>query len=254
MTTQHTLDVKGNLSEYPLAELIVEIAQSRLSGSLRISRGPRKSIVYFSEGSVTFAVSNAREHRLFSHLTEKARIEKDLVMRYPHVANDMELASSLISDGVLAQEDVNEAMTAIMADLLVDCLMWADGEWHFSPLARLREDVSFHFDVHRTLVDYARCLPLSAVEGRFKSVNESFSAARELTYEDQLLPHEAYVHTSFNGADQRIEDLRLRGGMPEQGLLQALYVLWLGGFLYRKDWNAAFSPAKVARVSSRKSV
>lgn len=252
MTAQNNLDVKGKLSEYPLAELIVEIAQSRLSGSLRLARSSHKAIIYFREGDVIFAVSNAREHRLFSHLIEKMKFEKEAVLKYPHAANDMELAASLVSDGVVTQEEIDAVMVSIIGEMIVDCLMWSDGEWHFSPLARLRGDVSYNYNVHKTLIDYARCISLNVIESRFKSVSESFSAARSLTHDDQLHPHEAYVHSSFNGIDQRIEDLRLRGGMPEQGLLQGLYVLWLGGFLFRKDWNAAFTPAKIKAIRDAK--
>ncbi|HMO80631.1 MAG TPA: DnaJ domain-containing protein [Pyrinomonadaceae bacterium] len=252
MSAQNSLDLKGKLSEHPLAELIVEIAQSQLSGSLRLARDAKKVIVYFREGAVIFAVSNAREHRLFHHLIEKSRLPKESVMRFPNAANDIELAQGIVNEGLLEQKEIDEAIVAIMADMIVDCLMWPDGDWHFSPLARLRDDVSYSYNVHQTLIDYARCLPLTTVESRFKSVNESFKAARVLTFDDQLLPHEAFVHSSFNGSDQRIEDLRLRGGMPEQGLLQGLYVLWLGGLLFRKDWNSAFTPAKIQAIREAK--
>jgi hypothetical protein len=196
MTAENTLDLKGKLSQYPLAELIVEIAQSRLSGSLRLSRDPQKVVVYFRDGAVIFAVSNAREHRLFYHLIEKCRLPKESVMKFPHAVKDVELARSIVDEGLLDQKGINEAIVAIIAEIIVDCLMWPDGEWCFSPLARLREDVSYDYDVHQTLIDYARCLTLTSIESRFKSVSESFTAARSLTFDDQL------ERGIFSGEDQ----------------------------------------------------
>ncbi|MBX3244572.1 MAG: DnaJ domain-containing protein [Acidobacteria bacterium] len=252
MVVQNALDVKGNLRDYPLAELIVEIAQSQLSGSLRLEREAKKVIIYFRDGRVIFAVSNAREHRLFHFLIEQKKLPTESLAKYPGVANDMELAAALVRDGAMDKKAVDDAMRDVVRNILIDCLLLTDGEWHFSPLARLREDIDYDVNIHPTLMDYARCVPLATVEQRFKSVSEAFCSARQLTTNDQLLPHEAFVHSNFNGADMKIEDLRKLGGMPEQGLLQGLYILWLGGFLLRKEWNAAFSSAKIKSIQDAK--
>ncbi len=252
MVVQNALDVKGNLRDYPLAELVVEIGQSQFSGSLRLAREAKKVIIYFRDGRVIFAVSNAREHRLFHFLIEQKKFTSESLAKYPGVANDMELAGALARDGVMEKKAVNDAMADVVRNIIVDCLLWTDGEWHFSPLARLREDIDYDVNIHPTLMDYARCVPLATVEQRFKSVAEAFCSARELTPNDQLLPHEAFVHSNFNGTDLKIEELRQVGGMPEQGLLQGLYILWLGGFLFRKEWNAAFSPGKIKAIQDAK--
>ncbi|MBO0200765.1 hypothetical protein, partial [Vibrio alginolyticus] len=36
--------------------------------------------------------------------------------------------------------------------------------------------------------------------------------------------------------------------MPEAELLRSLYVLWLGGFLMRSGWNAAFPANKIGAM------
>ena len=56
--------MNGELSEYPLAELIREISVARLSGALRLERERVKLVIYFEEGDLHYATSNLRIHRL----------------------------------------------------------------------------------------------------------------------------------------------------------------------------------------------
>jgi hypothetical protein len=65
MTPQSELEIHGNFLENPFADLLAEIAQGRLDGSLRVSGKEKKCVIYFKGGSVVFAVSNARTSRLF---------------------------------------------------------------------------------------------------------------------------------------------------------------------------------------------
>ena len=57
---------------------------------------------------------------------------------------------------------------------------------------------------------------------------------------------------TFESSPITIEDLRPLFTMPESGMVQALYVLWLGGVLARSDWNAAFSAAKIGEIRRAK--
>ena len=49
-------------------------------------------------------------------------------------------------------------------------------------------------------------------------------------------------------ASLTINELKKQCSMPEGGMFQALYVLWLGGLLVRRDWNSAFSATKVGEI------
>src|SRR5215213_9616684 len=143
MTQQNPLDQKGNFEKYPLAELFVEIGQAKLSGSLRVSRAEQKSVIYFDEGKVVFAVSNSRALRLFNVMLLNKKIDKSALTSHPNFTNDLEFSVSLQKIGGLSKADV-DAMFSLQIDaIIVDALAWPDGDWHFSPLARLRGDMRF---------------------------------------------------------------------------------------------------------------
>lgn len=247
MTQLNTLDVKGTFTANPLAELLIEIDHAKLSGSLRMSNKDQKSILYFDEGNVIFGVSNSKSHRLFNVMLQNKRIEKDVVVKHTNFANDLEFAQSLKKNGT-SEDEINSAFSLQIDAIAVDALSWPDGEWHFSPLARLRSDIRFETNVARVLISYARCIPLEIVVNRFRSVQEAFSLIPDNKQTSDLQSHESYLLSVFENAPLTIEQLRTKCSLPEGGLLQALYVLWLGGALHRVDWNSAFSTAKVNEI------
>ena len=49
-----------------------------------------------------------------------------------------------------------------------------------------------------------------------------------------------------------IEEVKMLSGMPDSATFHTLYTLWMGGFLIRTEWNAAFSENKLAAIKSAK--
>jgi curved DNA-binding protein CbpA len=248
MTAHQNLDLKGDFRWHPFAELLVEIGRAKLSGSLRLSRAKQKSIVYFRDGAVVHAVSNSREHRLFNVLLLRKRIDQKTLARVPEFANDLELAVALEEKAIFTRKELNEFVIVQIESIIIDALTWSTGEWLFSPLTRLREDLIYPIDIFALLMDYARCLPSHDVFQKFKSIQEAFHRELRPTTAAVLQPHEQYVLDLFKERQLTIEELRPLCSLPESATFQALYVLWLGGLLVRRDWNAAFSAAKIGEI------
>ncbi|MEQ1765101.1 MAG: DUF4388 domain-containing protein, partial [Pyrinomonadaceae bacterium] len=245
MTALNDLEIYGNLSAYPFAELIIEILHSGLDGSLRLSAGDRKAMVYFRDGSIVYVVSNSKSLRLFNILLRANAIDTKAIGRYPNFANDTEFAANLVSTGTVDQTTIDEAFTAQMNDIIVEVLTWPDGEWKFDPLIRAKAELKYPIDCQAILIDYARCASAERIYTRFRSVTETFVPVPELPAGVELQAHEAFVLDRFGSEAYSIDEIRRQCNLPEGGILQALYVLWLGGLLVRRDWNAAFTPAKV---------
>ena len=252
MTPQNNLDLKGDLQNNPAAELLVEIAQARLDGSLRLSCAKKKSIVYFRKGAVVYAVSNAREQRLFSVLLNRKKIDEKTLARFPNLVNDLELGAELVRKNIFTKGELDDLITLQIESIIVDALTWSEGEWVFSPLTRVRDNMVFQTDIHKVLIDYARCLPSQEVYQRFRSVKEAFHREKNSTSPALLQSHEQYALDQFNGTPLTLEEMRPLCSLPETAMLQSLYVLWLGGLLVRREWNAAFSPKKVDEILGTK--
>lgn len=245
MTTQNTLDLSGDLVGHPLAELLVEIAHAGLDGSLRLSSGEQKVIVYFNKGTVVFAISNARAFRLFDILLREKKIDQQFLAANPSFTNDLEFARTLIAKRLFTPEGMKEVFAQQVADILKAAVRWTTGDWTFSPLARLKESIRYEVDVNAILLEYVRTLSAEYVLKRFKSVAESFTLRGEIDQNVPLQPHEAYICTRFVGEALSVEQVMRTSGMPEHVAFQALYTLWLGGFVARHDWNPAFTNRKI---------
>ena len=245
----NNLEIHGNLLDHPFTELLVEAAEIQLSGSFRLAHEAQKIIVYLRKGEVVFAVSNARKHRLFEQLLQTEKITKNHLAEFSNFMNDLEFSQSLIEKGVLSKEEIDNIFSQQIEDILKTIFEWKTGEWIFSPLARIRENIAFVIDTRKILMDAARTHSADYVAQRFRSFEESFEAFSDVPPLN-LLPQEGFIYSRFENQTLRIHDLQVLSGLPDTEVLKSLYVLWLGGFIKRKRWNAAFSESQIMAIKS----
>ncbi|MGH9819563.1 MAG: DUF4388 domain-containing protein, partial [Pyrinomonadaceae bacterium] len=248
MTTQNDFDVSGNLSTHSFAELLTEITVAKLSGAFRVAKGDQKLIVYFDNGDVIFAVSNARKYRLFDILLRENRIEKDLLGKIPNFANDMEFAAALKEKGMFTDTQIREIFVNQVRGILTEALSWSEGEWTFSPLARLRGGIRTEAKAGQLLAEYARSLSHEAISFRFKSLHEMFELDPAAKADTALEPDEAFVLSRLTATPQTIVDIATVSTLSENTVLKILYTLWFAGMLVRKEWNPAFSDFRIAKI------
>ncbi|MGI9055765.1 MAG: J domain-containing protein [Pyrinomonadaceae bacterium] len=253
MTTQNNLEVKGTILDHPLAEILAEIAQSGLNGSLKLSHGEQKIVIYCDGGDVIFAASNSRQDRLFHILLREEKILPSELKKFPNFANDIELKINLIKAGILTEKETNELFAVQVRQILQDALEWDEGSWTFSPLVRLKADIRVPLDLPDMLFSYGRKFRAEKIIKRFKSLEGQFSVRREIPIHINLLPSEAFIFSRFDsGAKYSAEDIKNLGGLAEAETLKTLYTLWLGGFLIRQRWRSAFSPESLSAILSAK--
>ena len=252
MTPQSELEITGNLFTRPFAELIGEIGDARLGGSLRIDNKDRKSIVYFKEGRVVFAASNALAARLFQILLDKGRITKQELGKIANFSNDIELAAHLEQTNALTKEESSQLFSDQLERIVVDILSWKDGDWTFSSLKRAREGLEFPIDIRRILFDYARCMPVETVLTRFRSLQERFHRSEAPLLGLTLAPEEAFVLSRAMDEASTVAELVTLSAMTEAKVLHVIYTLWLGGLIVRVDWQPAFDRQMISAFKTTK--
>ncbi len=248
MTPPNNLDLQGNFQKYPLAELLVEIAQARLDGSLRFSHENQKANIYFKTGEIVFAVSNARSSRLFDILLRENKIDKKLLAQTPCFANDHEFAAVLVEKKLFSKEEIDAVFAHQIKNILRDAIGWKNGEWTFSPLVRIKDGINYRINPSKILVEYARNLPGETIFHRFQSLQEIFIAKSKPDQTQNLQPHEAFVLSRFTNSELKIEEIISLSGLPQAAALQAIYTLWLGDLLIRYGWNSAFTKQRIEAI------
>ncbi|MEP6787342.1 MAG: DnaJ domain-containing protein [Acidobacteriota bacterium] len=250
MTPHTELEIHGNFLANPFAELLTEIMQARLDGSLRVSHGGNKCVIYFKYGRVVFAVSNARASRLFAILLRKNKISETDLAQLGNFASDFELAAILEEKEIITRKERDLLFCEQIESIILDLLSWPEGVWAFSALARVRDGLSFDPKVDRLLLDHGRSMSPEVMLTRFRSLDESFQTA-ELSESDlALLPDEAFVLSRANDGSLTAADIIRVAAMSEIKALHTIYVLWLCGLLARNDWHPAFTTERILSMKN----
>ncbi|NNF00325.1 MAG: DnaJ domain-containing protein [Pyrinomonadaceae bacterium] len=251
MTSENDLEITGKLSQHSSAELLIEVYLSKLSGTLRLSNEKRKAVVYFDEGKVVYSVSNSRTNRLFEVLLQENVIPKEKLVEIEGFTHDLHLAKNIVGQGLLPQDAINSIFSLQIKQILESTFEWTDGDWVFSPLARIKEGIRFNIDLPAILFQFAHNIGKDVVTEKFKSVDEKFrmnsnGAASHLT----LQPTEAFLLSRLSENATSIEEIRAISGLPNEEVLPTLYALWLGGFVFHEKWNAPFSEVELEKIKA----
>ena len=250
MTSLNNLDICGNLREHPLAELLTEISQIKLNGSLRVADSAQKTIVYLDAGDVVFAVSNARAFRLYEMLLRENKITKEELVKIADFTNDLALREYLLKNNLFSKEELEALFVEQIEEILRMVFQWRTGEWVFSPLVRIKGDIRFPINAGKLLIEYARTLSNEAIAERIKNSRETFSVRNEMPTHINLQPEEAFIYSRFENSALTLEEINTLSGLPEAETRKTIYVLWAGGFLKRGEWNGAFPERKISEILS----
>jgi DnaJ-domain-containing protein 1 len=244
----------NQLSVHPLAELIHEISEARLSGALRLARERFKAVVYFDAGQIVAALTNLRSFRLVEILRRGGTLD---ATRLGEVVgermNDEQAAVALVRAGLLSPADLKRLQERQASDVLRELLGWTEGEWEFDPRVRVAGGYRTRVDAPRLLIESARNFPPEFVSSRMgddgETVTPTEGALERAERGVQLLPAEAFVLSRVS-APSSLGEVVAVSGLPEAETRRAVYALTLGGLLARGRWPRAL-PDDVLRAAAR---
>jgi DnaJ-domain-containing protein 1 len=229
--------MNGRLSDHPLAELVREISDARLSGALRLEHERAKAAVYFDDGQIAAAVSNARALRLVEVLRRSGTVDASRI--YAAVGegmSDERAGVALLHSGLLDEQGLRRLHERQSKEVLIEVLRWTDGEWSFDPRVRLASAYTARTDVSGLLAESARNLPPALVAWRMRGDAQTIAPAEgfeeRMSSGLRLLPSEAFVMSRVY-APTRLSEVVAVSGLPEEETRSAVYVLALGGLLTR---------------------
>ena len=243
--------MKGQLKEHPLAELLREIADRRLSGALRLSHERIKAIVYTEDGEVVAARSNLRAHRLDEALRRwKAVPEEKLSAALQEGMTDVEMGTALISSGAVEEEAMLALWSRLCVEVLRPLLLWTDGEWMFEVRARLEEGFKTKVETGALLVEAARRVPASLAATRLGRDEAALTANPQPPVLLPLAPTEAFVFSRVEGGRLSVGELVSLSGLQEEQSRHIVYTLLVSGLLVCEVWPNVLAGVPVMAASS----
>ena len=240
-----TTATEGNLADKSLGELIREVQDEAGSGALRLSRDRAKTVIYFQDGAIVFAVSNIRAHRLIEFLKRSGLVSEEAVANISPTATDDDVLAQFTKLGSLSAEEVEKLRANQIADVLRATLLWIEGDWQFDQRVRVPPEGHVTVEAQRLLIESARHLPGKYIDSRFPDRGVYIETAQQNGHSLNLSPSEAFVHSRV-GAAISINDLLALSGMREEETLRALYALVTAGVL-RRAGTATTQPRATPR-------
>ena len=225
---------EGNLADKSLGELIRKVQDESGSGALRVSRERAKTVIYFENGSIVFAVSNIRAHRLIEFLKRSGLPCEEVVATMPPTATDDDILAQFRKLGSFSPDDVGKIRANQIADILRATFLWIEGYWQFDERVRVPPDNHVTVDTQRLLIESSRHLPGKYIQSRFTNRHDHVENGEHNGHSLNLSPAEAFVHSRVT-VPISINDLLSLSGMCEEETLRALYALISAGLLRRAD-------------------
>jgi DnaJ-domain-containing protein 1 len=246
--------MNGRLSHYPLAELVREISDAHLAGALRLGHERAKAVVYFEDGEVAAAVSNARALRLVEVLHRSGVVDAGrLYAAVSEKMSDEQAGGALVRSGVLDASGLKRLQERQSKEVLSEVLRWADGEWHFDPRVRLAGAHNARPEVSGLLAESARGLPPQLIAARMRDDAQQIAPVEGfqemMSTGLRLLPTEAFVMSRIY-APTTLSEVVAVSGLPEEETRRAVYVLALGGLVTRTG-GPRLLPAEALKLAAK---
>lgn len=238
--------MNGQLSEQPLAELIREIAATKMSGALRLTRERVRAVLYTQAGALTYARSNLHAHRLTQCLRRWGFLTTEQLATFAGADAEADVCAALVAARVIAAHDLPNLRVRQATDVLRPLLLWTDGAWSYDPRARLAEAVAGAVATNELLLESARRLPVEFAAARLAD-EDMLAPARAPLAQLTLLPTEAFILSRVD-MPLKLAELVAISGLPEAQTRHTAYALALAGLLERAVWPRMFDERAQAQA------
>jgi len=236
--------MNGQLSDHPVAELIPEILEKRLSGSLRLQNEQSQIVLYLENGRIVYAASNVRSLRLVEYVKKRDLLKEDELKKYNGKSSDLAFATAMAASGAVPREDIYELLMSVVTDVVRLALLWSKGTWHFDQRARLAEPIQLTLNPEPLLLECARRIAVDVAQSRFSDPDEVISVGNN-TVLDGLDPTEGFLLSRVD-SPIKLSDLVAVSGLSEARAIQTIYGLTLAGLLQRENRTEALARTTVA--------
>lgn len=146
----------GSLSHFSLPHLLRMLQATHSTGRLELERHDERTELFIEEGRSIFARTTGATLRIGDILVRRGELRPEAVDFALAVQQDRpeaRLGRMLVDNGVLTQQQINEAVLAVQRHIVLNALRWRMGTFRFGPDERLSgEDIRLPLDVDELLL------------------------------------------------------------------------------------------------------
>jgi Domain of unknown function (DUF4388) len=232
------LSIRGSLSESSLPELLASISRSKETGILNFHDAGRWKAIYFKDGRIIYAMSNAQDDRLGEFLLKTGKITvRQFLEASKLIQPDKKLGAVLVEQGIITPDDLFVAIHRHAEAIVYSLFDWVRGEYEFvikdlsaeGPMVLDLDSGNVILEGIRRLKDYTR---IYAGVGPLETVLRSTEHAEGLVHKLNLDEDESQVLSLVNGR-LNVEQILAMSYLPNFETLRILFALLAAGVLER---------------------
>ncbi|MCP4609534.1 MAG: DUF4388 domain-containing protein, partial [Planctomycetes bacterium] len=126
--------LKGNLRDFSTTQLLNLINLARKTGKLAVNGSTQNAILYFREGRLIHASTNADEGYLTAMLFKTGRLTKEqaeAVNKRSGSSSDRVMGKYLMESRLVSRDDIVQGVKDYMLGIVYDLFTWNEGDFHF---------------------------------------------------------------------------------------------------------------------------
>jgi hypothetical protein len=232
------LSIRGSLSESSLPELLASISRSKETGILNFHDAGRWKAIYFKEGRIIYAMSNAQDDRLGEFLIKTGKVTvRQFLEASKLIQPDKKLGAVLVEQGIISPDDLFVAIHRHAEAVVYSLFDWIRGEYEFvikdlsaeGPMVLDLDSCNVVVEGIRRLKDYTR---IFAGVGPLETVLRPSAEGEGLIHKLNLDEDESQVLSLVNGR-LNVEQILAMSYLPNFETLRILFALVSAGVLDR---------------------
>lgn len=126
--------LKGNLRDFSTTQLLNLVNLARKTGKLTMNGQGQNAALYFREGRLVYAATNAQEGHLAAMLLKTGKLTKEQAEAINNQAtnsSDRVMGKYLMDARLVSRDDIVQGVKDYMLEIVYDLFSWTEGEFFF---------------------------------------------------------------------------------------------------------------------------
>ena len=126
--------LKGNLRDFSTTQLLNLVNLARKTGKLAIDGQNQNAILYFREGRLVHASTNAQEGHLAAMLLKTGKLTREqaeAINNQASSSSDKVMGKYLMDSRLVSRDDIVQGVKDYMLEIVYDLFTWTEGEFFF---------------------------------------------------------------------------------------------------------------------------
>ena len=232
--------LQGNLETFFLASVFQLLCNDKKTGVLRVAEEENDVKVYFKEGTVIYAISSQKEHRIGYFLKSKGMLSERDLQKCLQVGKQkkLQLGKVLVEEGYITVDDLKDVIRLQVENILYGLFLWQKGDFDYKDAKlNLSGLILTELDAMELILEASRRVDeMSILTKQIPSDKLVFRMSERVQDEEEikLNSNEWRILSLVNGK-RSVAEVIMESGYDNLGAYKILYSLVSSGLIEKTE-------------------